>query len=869
MENYKRTNSYKNKNFKLIIVVALELLFLTAFFVVLAFVINHQNLKSTNEIASTYVNGVSRQIINHYETITSIRKDEGNQIIDDVKDISDIDELKNKISDQANISGFTFSGLYDLNGNVEKISGDDIIKNENIYNNNYFFETILKGEIAISYAKGNNKYIIYGFPFEKIMSNGNQSIALVLCRDFISFTNYMSLDNQGGLVYSSIIENNGDYLLSNEDNIELNYYTKINNYVNPFDMSKEELINNIKESILKRETFSFNQEYKNGDIKERRSVKLSPLPNSTWYLVTVMPYGKLDMMLSRNSKINNIETTIAIGFVFVMFLGFLIYFMRQSKKQIIALEKSNNALDSAKIQAEKSNKAKSEFLSNMSHDIRTPMNAIVGMAQIAKNNIDDKDEVLRAIDKINYSSKQLLGLINDILDMSKIESGKMKIVNELSSINDIVKSVINIMKPQMDSKSQTFNVVISDIYYENIYCDSLRINQVLLNLLSNSYKFTSNNGQIELKIYQEKTDNNKYIKTHFIVKDNGIGMSDEFKKNIFNAFEREDSKRVYKTEGTGLGLTITKYIVDCMKGLIDVDSELGKGTTIHISIDFEVEENNINELKLPNYKILVVDDDLDSCKSITNTLNELGMNALYTTSENLALDMINNSHKNNDDYFMCIIDYKLNHIDGVTLASKIRNIMGNEIPIIIISAYDFSEIKNKNKNIFINGYIEKPLFKSVLYHEINKYIKNNNNIDNLDNQNDDKYLENKNILIADDYEINIEIIKSLLEMKNVNVFVANDGVECLKIFEESNINFFDAILMDLRMPNMDGFEATKKIRSLNRSDSKNIPIIAMTADAFKEDEKKCLDVGMNAHLAKPIDSDLMYKKLISFIKRRK
>ena len=195
--------------------------------------------------------------------------------------------------------------------------------------------------------------------------------------------------------------------------------------------------------------------------------------------------------------------------------------------------------------------------------------------------------------------------------------------------------------------------------------------------------------------------------------------------------------------------------------------------------------------------------------------------------------------------------------------------MGNEIPIIIISAYDFSEIKNKNKNIFINGYIEKPLFKSVLYHEINKYIKNNNNIDNLDNQNDDKYLENKNILIADDYEINIEIIKSLLEMKNVNVFVANDGVECLKTFEESNINFFDAILMDLRMPNMDGFEATKKIRSLNRSDSKNIPIIAMTADAFKEDEKKCLDVGMNAHLAKPIDSDLMYNKLISFIKGRK
>lgn len=861
---YNEAKENRKRSIRIIIVAAISLVIIALFFVVLTTYLNKQTKQESNEIASTYVNGVSRQIANHFATITSIRKDEGTQILNSVKDLTDKENIKEKISEQMATYNFTFAGFYDSKGNIEKIAGDDITS---IYSYEYVAEIVQNNNIAISYASGSYMQIVYGFPYQVQMENGNNSIALLLCREYESFAKYMRLDNEGGLVYSSIILDNGDYILSNEDNNESNYYTKIEKYVNPFDMSKETLIKEIKDAIKNGETYTYNQQYVNEEISQKRSVKLTPLPNTKWYLVTVMPYGALDEMVNSISVQRNVETIISIAVVLIVLLVFVVFFIIQSREQILELRKMNSALESAKVHAEKANKAKSEFLSNMSHDIRTPMNAIVGMTTIAQANIDDKEQVSHCLEKITYSSKQLLGLINDILDMSKIESGKMTMHIDLVSLKDIVKSICNIIKPQVDMKDQKFDVFINSIYHEDVYCDSVRINQVLLNLLSNALKFTPEGGSIELSLYQEELGDKSKVRTHFIVKDNGMGMSEDFMDKMFNSFEREDSKRVHKTEGSGLGLAITKYIIDALEGKIEVESKLGEGTRFHIILDLEIEDNSYKEMILPDLNVLVVDDNLDVCKSIAISLKEIGLTPTIVTSGNAAISIVEKASETNDGFYMCIIDYRLNDINGIEVARKIRKIIGNDIPIILISAYDYSMIVDEARGAGVNGFIEKPLFKSTLYHEIRKYINNEVNEDLLDVDQDYKYLLNKHVLVAEDYDINIEIVKTLLEEKGVIVDVTNNGEECYEKFKHSDINYYDVILMDLRMPKMDGFEATEAIKSLDRIDN-DVPIIAMTADAFIEDAKRCLQVGMVAHLAKPLDDTELYKTLIETIKNR-
>ena len=860
MEN-KESKNYRKRNIRLSIFALIEIILIATFFITYSISMNKQNLQQSNEVASTYVNGVSRQIVNHFKTITTIRKDEGMQIIDSIKNLDNKEDIKNEIINKVASYDYTFAGFYDEFGNVEKIIGADITS---IYSNEYFIENIKNNNIPISYADGDFMQIVYGFPYQIEMSNGNVSIALLLCREYEKFASYMSLNNEGGLVYSSIILDNGDYILSNEDNNETNYFTKIEKYVNPFDSTKEELINNIKNAIASGESYTYNQQYINGDINQKRSVKLSPLPDSKWYLVTVMPYGALDLMVNNIARQRTINTIIRLLIFVLTIVIFVVYFIIQSRNQIKELRLSNEEKEEARKQAEKSNKAKSEFLSNMSHDIRTPMNAIVGMTTIAQAHIDDKEQVERCLEKITYSSKQLLGLINDILDMSKIESGKMVMHIELVSLKDIVKTICNIIKPQVDIKKQNFDIYIKNIYYENLYCDSIRVNQVLLNLLSNALKFTPEGGNIEFHLFQELLEDNKKVRTNFIVKDNGIGMSDEFIQKVFNAFEREDNKRVHKTEGSGLGLAITKYIVDALGGTIEVDSKPNEGTTFTVSLDLEVEKTTSEEMNLPNLNVLVVDDNEDVCKQISLSLKEIGINPAYATNEKDAISLL---EKKDEEFFMCIIDYKLKESSGIELSKEIRKILGLNIPIILISAYDYTNFIDDAKMAGVNGFLEKPLFKSNLYYEIKKYIDNDEPEEfNIENSIDYDILKTKHILIAEDHAINVEILKTILEEKGMIVDVANDGKQCLEMFEKSDLNYYDAILMDLRMPKMDGYEATKAIKALNRDDN-DIAIIAMTADAFVEDIQKCLDAGMIAHLSKPIDSLDLYKTLIKVINK--
>ncbi len=538
------------------------------------------------------------------------------------------------------------------------------------------------------------------------------------------------------------------------------------------------------------------------------------------------------------------------------------YYFKMTCQQLEELEK-------ARQDALAATKAKSLFLSNMSHDIRTPMNAIVGMTAIATAHIDDKEQVQNCLRKIALSGKHLLGLINDVLDMSKIESGKMTLTSEQISLREVIEGIVSIVQTQVKAKNQNFNVHIDNISAEDVYCDSVRLNQVLMNILSNAVKYTQDSGTIQLSLYQEDSPadkGNAYVRTHIIVKDNGMGMEKDFLNHIYDSYTRADSKRVQKAEGAGLGMAITKYIVDAMEGTIEINSELDKGTEIHLILDFERADVQDIDMILPAWKMLVVDDDETLCRTAVEALKSIGIQSDWTLSGEKAVEMVTKHHQARDDYQIILLDWKLPGMDGLAVAKQIRKIVSTDMPIILISAYDWSEFESEAKEAGINGFISKPLFKSTLFYGLKKYM----NIEELQGTSvDENELAGRHILVAEDNELNWEIINELLTDIGMELGWTENGQLCVEKYEKSEPGYYDAILMDVRMPIMDGYEATRSIRALNRPDAKEIPIIAMTADAFSEDIKRCLDSGMNAHTAKPINLDEVLSILKKYILKQK
>lgn len=587
------------------------------------------------------------------------------------------------------------------------------------------------------------------------------------------------------------------------------------------------------------------------------------LAYSEWYLVTIMDYDVLDVLINHLNFQWGIMATITCIVIATVLMGiFLVYikFNRQNTKQ----------LEFAKESAVKANQAKSEFLSNMSHDIRTPMNAIVGMTAIARSNIDDQEHVQNCLKKIAISSKHLLGLINDILDMSKIESGKMTLNIEQISLREILNGIATIVQPQIKTKKQKFDIYIHDIITESVYCDSVRLNQVLLNLLSNAIKFTSEEGMIEIALSQvESPKGENFVRNIIQVKDNGIGMSKEFLPTIFDSFVREDNARVHKTEGTGLGMAITKYIVDAMNGSIEVESEKGKGTTFTITLDLEKALEIEEEMILPNWKMLVVDDDELLCETTVSSLKSIGIDSEWTLSGQGAVDMAIHAHKKNNCYDVILMDWKLPDMDGIEAAKRIREELGDEIPILLVSAYDWGDMEQEARKAGISGFISKPLFKSTLYYGLKKFVKNEikddkKPVEDIPQSN----LEGYHILLAEDNDLNWEIAEVLLSSIGATIDRAENGKICVEMLTESKPGSYDVILMDIRMPVMTGLEATVEIRKSEHPD-KDIPIIAMTADAFSDDMKKCLDCGMNAHIAKPIEIDVVKNAILKFCNKNR
>ena len=488
----------------------------------------------------------------------------------------------------------------------------------------------------------------------------------------------------------------------------------------------------------------------------------------------------------------------------------------------------------------------------MSHDIRTPMNAIVGMTAIATAHMDDRKQVENCLRKITLSSKHLLGLINDVLDMSKIESGKLTLTTEQISLKEVVEGIVNIMQPQVKTKKQTFDIHVENIFTENVWCDGIRLNQVLLNLLSNATKYTPEGGSIQLSLSEEKSPKGEnYVRIHINVRDNGIGMSPEFLKRIYESYSRADGTRIHKTEGAGLGMAITKYIVDAMEGTIEIQSEPDKGSEFLLTFDFEKADAMEIDMVLPAWNMLVVDDDELLCKTAMDALKSIGIKAEWTLSGEKAIELVIEHHKKREDYQIILLDWKLPGMNGIQAAREIRRNLGDEVPILLISAYDWSEFEAEAREAGISGFISKPLFKSTLYHALCQYMDVGTEHEQTLNQDID--LSGRRILLAEDNELNWEVAKELLSDLGVELDWAEDGRICLDKFQKSPEGYYDIILMDIRMPHMTGYEATQAIRGLAHPDALSIPIIAMSADAFSDDIQHCLQCGMNAHIAKPID----------------
>lgn len=823
-----------------------------AAFFCLGYYVSKISKEAIDGVGDLYMTGINEQISSHFQTLMNLKLEQAETVTRVVlSEPGNKEDLYHELIYRVTARNFDYLALCSEEGDLQMLYGNQI----QLADPEPFYHSLRDGEnkVAVGRDEFDKELVLFGISAEYPMQNEEQSMALVVGLPVTYISEMLATEGEDTLMYSHIIRKDGSFVTSNMQG----YADYFSSLYERYKGEKDKIDNYIKElstAMEQKEDYTVVMDFGGG----RQQMYCTSLPYSEWHLVTILPFGQLNETVEDLNWNRTVSTVLVFVLIVAVLLCIFYYYYKMSCQQLKEVEM-------ARQEALQATKAKSEFLSNMSHDIRTPMNAIVGMTAIATAHIDNQEQVHNCLKKIALSGKHLLGLINDVLDMSKIESGKMTLTLERISLQEVFDGIVSIVQTQIKGKGQNLNVHITDIETEDVYCDGVRLNQVLLNLLSNAVKYTQEGGTIQLSLYQEEAPQEKgsnYIRTHVLVKDNGIGMTKEFLTHIFDSYSRADSKRVQKTEGAGLGMAITKYIVDAMGGELLVESEPQKGTEFHLILDLEKADVMEVDMVLPAWKMLVVDDDETLCRTAVDSLESIGIQADWTLSGQKAIELVTKHHKMRDDYQIVMLDWKLADMNGLTVARQIRKIMEVDMPIILISAYDWSEFEAEAKEAGITGFISKPLFKSTLFYGLKRYM----GIEEEENAEADMDLAGRHVLVAEDNDLNWEILNELLTDFGMELDWAENGKICLEKFQESEPGYYDVILMDVRMPIMNGYESTMAIRSLNRSDAKEIPIIAMTADAFAEDIKRCLDSGMNAHTAKPINLDEVFSLLNRFIK---
>ena len=641
----------------------------------------------------------------------------------------------------------------------------------------------------------------------------------------------------------SMIDSNGDYILKGYSFKNSNFFEFYKSY-NPSDpASSKELFDNITSS-----TGSVSMLNSHG---QECILAFTPLTDTVgWTMLGFVPAKDLYVDTENWLLIWVVSAGLLILFFFDLF-----YMLNLNKRlQISAKE------------AEFANKAKTDFLSTMSHDIRTPMNAVIGLTTIAENNLGDVESTRESLRKIRLASNHLLTLINDILDISKVESGKLKLSSLSFSVAETVENLINISQPMIKEKNIDFNFHIDQIDKEYLYTDQLRLNQIYINILSNAIKYTEPNGRVTVDLREEESDVPDCIRLIYVVADTGIGMSPEYMATMYQPFSRQIDSRVNSIQGTGLGLAITKQMVELIGGTIDCQSEQGKGTTFTVALDIPAAERQRDHRRLEPIDVLVVDDDERTLQTAVDALESLGVSAEQAQSGAEAIAMIEQKHRSGRSYDVVIADWKMPETDGVETIRRIRSMAEIDIPFLLIAAYDWSDIEDKAKEAGANGFIRKPFFRSTLYDKLNALIGNES--DSQDPEDDYSDLKGLHILIAEDNDINWEVISAMLAMYGITSDRAENGRVCVDKISSAAEGSYELIFMDVQMPEMNGLDATRAIRSLESPWASSIPIVAMTADAFSENVADCMDAGMNGHIAKPVDIKLVIKVIRKIKERR-
>ncbi|MCI8416916.1 MAG: response regulator [Lachnospiraceae bacterium] len=809
---------------------------------------------SLSDIGMIYMSEMNKQLQQKFAAVIDLRLSqvEGIRERTNPQGTEYGEQMLNEMDVSASVRNFSFLGLYGRDGQCQVLHGEPI----EILDSEGFLQTLEAGESKVSSGYDNNgeRLLVLGCDAAYNMEGGGRSVALVAALPMSYLENDLMLEDGSSLIYTHVIHKDGSYVIRSGDAFRTSFFDRmVQAYETYNGKTAEQYMEELKKAIEVDAEYS--AMVMMGGVHQH--LYCSPLPDSDWYLVSVMPYGVLDDAINDlGSQRTNVMIFSCSVILVVIILIFVAYY-RISQQQM-------QDLDEAREEAIQANKAKSEFLSNMSHDIRTPMNGIVGMTAIAMANMDDRQRVQDCLKKIALSSKHLLGLINDVLDMSKIESGKLTLNVSQVSLRDTMDSLVNIVQPQVRSRKLHFDIFIQRIETEEVCCDSVRLNQVLLNLLSNAIKFTPEDGRVNVYLEQESSPLGAgYVRCHFRVKDTGIGMSEEFQRQIFDTFTREKRTQVDRIEGTGLGMAITKCIVDAMGGIIELTSTLGKGSEFHIILDLERATVSLDDMMLPPWRMLVVDNNEDLCRSAIATLKEIGIEAEWALGGETALEMVKKCHQEGRDYEVVLLDWKMPGMDGLQTAREMRKHLGEEVPILIVSAYDWSDIEEEAREVGAQGFISKPLFKSNLYLGLSRYMGVMDE-EEVEEAEEELAFVGKRVLLAEDNDLNWEIAEDILSEAGFELERAENGKICVEMFQASKPGYYDVVLMDIRMPVMTGYDAAKSIRAMDRVDA-GLPIIAMTADAFSDDIQRCLDCGMNEHVSKPIDVDRLTQILKKYL----
>lgn len=771
-------------------------------------------------------------------------------------DVRDQNTMQAYIGEMKEINGFDFFALVDDQGMIYK--SDTVFPGISKFD--FLFDDFNEPVISFDQSMGDHNMVLIAVPLTDQHLGDHSLIAAMAGMNEENIADRLSLSQDIGQSFSNIVMVNGSYVIQTS-------HEHLGENTNIFSvLEKSAVFVNGTSLDAWREDLRAGQPGMAAYALQGvvHYTYYMPVEGTDWFIMTTLHYDLISEGVELIRTTLNRNSMVQLTLILLVLVVLLVVYSFMNKR--------NDSLWLEKVQAEESSKAKSTFLSNMSHDIRTPMNAIIGFANLAVKNVEDPVRTKDYLAKILASSNHLLALINDVLEMSRIESGKIQLEETECNLPELLHDLNTIILGQIQNKQQELLMDAVDVVNENVYCDKLRMNQVLLNLLSNAIKFTPAGGKISVRIEQLQ-DAPKGYGTYVIrVKDNGIGMKPEFAAKVFTPFERERTSTVSGIQGTGLGMSITKNIIDLMHGTIDVETEKGKGTEFIIKVNLRLQDKQSEPVRLAHLegvKALVVDDDFDTCDAATRMLLKLGMQPEWTMSGKEAVLKAKHAVNMRETFGLYIIDWQLPDLGGVEVARQIRAAVGEQASILLVTAYDWTMIEKEARAAGVNAFCSKPIFMSDLQAALSRAIGQQVIMPEKDSMEDVKIrFAGNRILLVEDNELNREIAVEILKEAGFEIDEADDGTAAVEKVHNSSPGYYSVVLMDIQMPVMDGYEATKEIRAIEDEALASIPIIAMTANAFEEDRQAALNAGMNGHLAKPVETEKLFVVLSDIIKKQ-